>query len=180
MTPNQFSTPRLLVNHWTEELQVPLLRQKLESELSTLLTPNVLKCLPPSMQLQDRDISHWIDARCVESDVLVVRQRQDGHLIGLTILATELSLNAVPNIHLGYLIAENAWGNGYASELLDGLIAALTPGPVTRLVAGVGRDNPASTRVLQKSGFVLLCENAPADTEMYVCQTGKPTEPSAV
>ncbi len=96
------------------------------------------------------------------------------------ILATELSRNTVPNIQLGYLIAENAWGNGYASELLDGLIEALALGPAIPLVAGIGRDNPASARVLQKSGFVLSREDASADTDMYVRQSGKPTEPSVV
>lgn len=177
MGPDQFLTRRLSVFHWRDELRDPLLRESLEDELITILTPNVLGPLPPSMQVQDRGISHWIDDRSAESDVLVVRQRHDRHLIGLMILALVSAHKSVPTVHLGYLISETAWGKGYASELLDGFVAACTSGPAVRLVAGVGRDNPASARVLQKSGFTLSRDDSSVDTEIYVREIGAPMVP---
>ena len=172
MIPHQFSTQRLSVSHWKDHLAEPHLRRKLADDLAALLTPAVLKNLPPPMQLRDRDISAWIEARHAESDILLVRQSSDNKLIGLMVLAVDLDGDAPPSVHIGYLIAEIAWGNGYASELLKGLQTAVLSGPAMRLVAGVGRDNPASARVLQKAGFKLWTERCSATTEMYVCDVG--------
>lgn len=169
MVPGHFRTPRLSVRNWKVELTDPRLRARLEDDLVALLTPAVLKHLPPSMQLQGRDISNWIDDRRAESDILLARYNRGNHLIGLFVLAMSTEADSIPNLHVGYLIAESAWGNGYASEMLQGLQDALTPGPAVRLIAGVGRDNPGSARVLQKTGFTLWHERASATTDTYVC-----------
>ncbi len=56
---------------------------------------------------------------------------------------------------LGYWLAPDAWGRGYATEagraVLDIARHAL---PITRLVAYHHADNPASGRVLRKLGFI--------------------------
>ncbi|WP_209504960.1 MULTISPECIES: GNAT family N-acetyltransferase [unclassified Ruegeria] len=169
MVPGQFRTPRLSVSDWKVELADPRLRGRLEDDLAALLTPEVLKHLPPSMQLQGRSVSNWIDDRRAESDILLARQNHGNHLIGLFVLAMSSEADSIPSLHIGYLIAESAWGNGYASEMLQGLRDALAPGPDIRLIAGVGRDNPASARVLQKTGFTLWPERASETADIYVC-----------
>ncbi|MCX8954066.1 hypothetical protein OU790_11525, partial [Ruegeria sp. NA] len=63
MVPGHFRTPRLSVRNWKVELADPRLWVRLEDDLVTLLTLEVLKHLPPSMQLQGREISNWIDER---------------------------------------------------------------------------------------------------------------------
>ncbi len=172
MIPHQFSTQRLSVSHWKDHLAQPHLRRKLADDLAALLIPAVLKNLPPPMQLRDRNISAWIEARHAESDILLVRQGTDNELIGLMVLAVDTESDPPPSVHIGYLIGETAWGNGYASELLKGLQTEVSSGPAMRLVAGVDRDNPASARVLQKAGFKLWTERCSATTEMYVCDVG--------
>ncbi|TNE37177.1 MAG: N-acetyltransferase [Alphaproteobacteria bacterium] len=59
----------------------------------------------------------------------------------------------------GYWVAEEAWGHGYMSEALAGGLGFVreTWNP-KRIVAGAFTDNPASRRVLEKSGFVLTHE----------------------
>jgi len=130
------------------------------------------------MQLEDRtdSIAAWVEARCAESTVLLVRQRQDDRLIGLMVLVDSPDAGDIPTIHVGYLFAETAWGFGYATELLNGFVAACRPAQAMCLIAGVDRSNPASAHVLQKSGFTLRAKLSYATTEMYSCdiqQTGR-------
>jgi RimJ/RimL family protein N-acetyltransferase len=58
-------------------------------------------------------------------------------------------------VMLGYGLAEQARGFGYATEALRGLIVyAFSHPEVTQIVADTDLDNVASHRVLEKTGFV--------------------------
>ncbi|MCB9992258.1 MAG: GNAT family N-acetyltransferase [Hyphomicrobiaceae bacterium] len=62
-------------------------------------------------------------------------------------------------LEIGYWLGEPYWGKGYASEAAVALISALhVIDPGVRLVARALADNPASRRVLEKSGFTLTSE----------------------
>lgn len=54
---------------------------------------------------------------------------------------------------LGYWIARNAWGRGYATEAARGVIEVAKLLGIRRLTAGHFADNPASGRVIRKLGF---------------------------
>lgn len=151
MAVASFTTKRLRVAHWKDALADPLRRETLKGELQGILTPPVLMHLPPALDVAGRDLDAWIDARAGESEVLLVRSRGVGALVGLMILATDQGASPA-TLHIGYLLAETAWGRGLGSELLEGLVSAVS-GPCV-LVGGVGRDNPASSRILEKAGFV--------------------------
>ena len=57
-------------------------------------------------------------------------------------------------VRLGYLLAEDAWGQGYASELVEGFVRwCRQHPPIASIAGGVARDNVASVRVLTKNGF---------------------------
>ncbi len=57
-------------------------------------------------------------------------------------------------VELGYWIAPDHWGRGYASEAASALVDyALQSLRIPHMVAGHFRDNPASGRVLEKIGF---------------------------
>ena len=71
------------------------------------------------------------------------------------------------HIHLGYLLDEPAWGLGYASEILQGLAVQFAHQTV-QLTAGVGHDNPASARVLEKAGFKQDADQSNDSTLIYV------------
>lgn len=157
-----FETPRLQVARWTDLIGDAPRRAGLAGELRFLLTPKVTAHLPPS--LQAGDIDAWIDERDAESEVYVVRRRDDGALVGLLILARG---DGSDPVHVGYLLAEAAWGRGYATELVQGLVAALArTGPVD-LRAGVEAGNPASARVLEKAGFRRLSGGDGATGAIY-------------
>ena len=174
MIPDQFKTERLSVCDWRPTLGEPSARERLEAELSAVLTPRVLEHLPPPLQLGDdaNAVSAWVDARAAEGEVLLIERRDAGKLIGLMILAFDPDAEGRPKAHIGYLLAEAAWGQGIASELLNGLVSAMQAAGWMRLVGGVGKANPASARVLQKAGFVADPHMSDPSTDMYVLDIG--------
>lgn len=137
LLPEGLATARLRLRPWGPARGI--------EGLERLLRPAVLAPLPPS--LQERDPARWIAARRAEAEVLAIEA--DSALVGVALLAGR------DPVHLGYLLAEEAWGKGFASEAVAGLLAAL-PGESFR--AGVARDNPASGRVLVKAGFAVVGE----------------------
>lgn len=107
--------------------------------------------------MQHADPAPWIADRLAESDVFAVETHDA--LIGILLL----SQHDVTRI--GYLLAENVWGKGYASELLLGLTRA-SPRPVY-LRAGVEANDPASARVLEKAGFTRQAHSDTPDMATY-------------
>lgn len=165
---DRFITERLTVRNWRPFIEDTAARHELEAALSAVLTNPVLEQLPTSLQLdhQGDSIALWIDARAAESEVLLVEQTDDEELIGLMILALDPD-SEKPTFHIGYLLATSAWGQGFASELVNGLIFALARDGPMRLVGGVSDGNPASARVLQKTGFVLDPDLSTPSTSKY-------------
>ncbi len=170
MPVENFATQRLSAQHWRPFIEDRAKRQKLETELTTLLTRRVQKYLPPGLKLDSGDaaISSWISARAEESDVLLVTLSESGQLVGLMILASDQGTGDIPSVHIGYLLAESAWGQGFATELVAGLAEAMENSGPVRLIGGVDPDNPASARVLQKAGFAFDPELSEAGADMYV------------
>jgi RimJ/RimL family protein N-acetyltransferase len=70
---------------------------------------------------------------------------------------------------IGYILARDAWGRGYASEALLACVEAARLAGVRRLEAGVHVDHQPSRRVLEKAGFTRegirqgVFPNLPAD-----------------
>lgn len=164
--PDQFETARLTAHHWLPDLTHPVRRIALEQVLATILTPPVLQHLPAPLQLgtQDDAIAHWIIARASKADVMLVTPTGTDTPIGLMIYALNPERCTA---YIGYILAETAWGQGYATELVSGLIATLNEHPRLRLSGGVSRDNPASARVLQKVGFAVSAALSTPDIDMY-------------
>jgi len=98
---------------------------------------------------------------------------------------------------LGYWVARPFWGLGYAKEAAQALISeAVRSLGVSKIVAGVFADNPASMRVLRKIGFktigsegdyfsmARLCHMESIGFELDLTRTGAkslhPTEGKAI
>jgi RimJ/RimL family protein N-acetyltransferase len=158
----QFETERLSVAHWADTIAAPVARRNLATLLPDLLTPDVIAHLPPFFDLTDQNIDQWIDARDAESDIYLIREIGTDVLFGLMFLTPPFH----NDIHLGYLLGQSAWGKGYASELLAGLVLHV-PKTGFRLLGGVGRENPASAHVLRKTGFQIVPELSDTETEMF-------------
>ena len=148
----------------------------LTGELRGVLTPRCLRHLPGHMQLgpspDDGEIGDWIRDRMSESQVLAIRDRTGGDLLGLLILAA-IGGPEQRIIHIGYLLSEACWGQGYGSECIHGLVAETRRiGVSVLLMAGVGQDNLASARILLKAGFTRDAARSTADSDMFTLSIG--------
>ena len=94
------------------------------------------------------------------SDALWARWPKAGPLLvfardGVTLLGGAGIANDSESIaQIGYVLARDAWGRGYASEALLASVAAARGAGVRRLEASVHVEHPVSCRVLEKAGFV--------------------------
>ena len=158
----QFETDRFSVVHWADTIAVPVARRGLFKQLPDLLTPDVIAHLPPFFDLSDQIIDQWIDARAAESDIYLIRETGTDAIIGLLFLTPPIN----KDIHLGYLFEQSTWGQGYATELLAGLVLHV-PKTGVCLLGGVERKNPASAHVLRKTGFQVVPQLSDAETEMF-------------
>ncbi len=75
--------------------------------------------------------------------------RDDGRLLGSTGLGLEPGGQAIT----GYVLAADAWGQGYATEALTAVVDVATDIGVRRLYALCHPQHRASWRVLEKCGF---------------------------
>ena len=166
-----FNTARLTVESWRPLLASPSSREVLIEELTPMLTRNVMQHLPELLHVdQERDaIVQWISDRNAESEVLAVRDQKHSTLLGLLILAEMPEDDGSCSLHLGYFLSEDAWGKGYATELVSGLVEYLKyRRDVARIQGGVGVGNKASARVLEKVGFAKSDRLSTGDTEIFV------------
>ncbi len=77
-------------------------------------------------------------------------ETREGELLGSTGLAFESETQAAT----GYVLAQDAWGQGYASEALRALQRLGHELALQQMTAQCHPDNVASRRVLEKCGFV--------------------------
>jgi aspartyl-tRNA(Asn)/glutamyl-tRNA(Gln) amidotransferase subunit C/ribosomal-protein-alanine N-acetyltransferase len=82
----------------------------------------------------------------------LIESRADGTLVGSTGLLFETPQQAAT----GYVLAEDAWGLGYATEALGAMRDRAGQLGVERVYALCHPEHRASARVLEKCGF--LCE----------------------
>jgi RimJ/RimL family protein N-acetyltransferase len=74
---------------------------------------------------------------------------------GVTLLGSAGILNDdAERAQIGYILARDAWGRGYATEALLASVEAARAAAVRRLEAGVHVDHVVSCHVLEKAGFV--------------------------
>ena len=151
----EFDTLRLQVRGWHDHDAVDF---HLIDVVRLMLTPLVTAPLPPSWQGHfDRGRAEaWIAERDQESNVLLVTDRSNHEPVGLVIVFEEQSADdpSLVDLRLGYLLAESAWGHGFATELVGGLVQWCdSHSPVRSIMAGVTLGNDASARMLTKNGF---------------------------
>jgi RimJ/RimL family protein N-acetyltransferase len=106
----------------------------------------------------------------------LIRARTDGQLLGGTGLGFETPFRA----STGYVLARDAWGQGYASEALLAMVDVARVTLVRRLYALVHPEHQRSMRVLERCGFTCegtlqrhdefpnLSPGEPSDVRCYV------------
>jgi [ribosomal protein S5]-alanine N-acetyltransferase len=81
---------------------------------------------------------------------LLIISRRDGAILGSTGLAFETSYRA----STGFVLAQDAWGFGFASEALTAMVDIAATLSVRRLYALCHVQHQRSARVLERCGFV--------------------------
>lgn len=157
-----FETERLLVKEWHSLSASDWPQQDLAHVVMTTLTEPVTRSLPPSWQgsYSKERASQWIQERDDEEGAtLLAIDKSTRQPIGLMILFESQSEtdNGCIDVRLGYLLAEAAWGKGFATELVTGFVSwCHNQSSIASIAGGVERDNLASIRVLEKTGFQLV------------------------
>lgn len=167
---SKFETTRIRVTSLNAVVADPRRLSTVARELVGVLTPAVLQPLPEALQLPDtlNAVQDWVAQRTLDSEVHLVSDRSSAKVLGLLMLAPFNEPERVTTVHVGYLLAESAWGQGYASELIAGLVACYqSHGQTVQLLGGVAAGHRASSKVLQKNGFVLLHQLSTPATNMY-------------
>ncbi len=72
---------------------------------------------------------------------------------GLLLGSTGLHFQEPGRAITGYILARDAWGQGYATEALNAMVGLAQSLGVRRLEAACHIDHAASARVLEKGGF---------------------------
>ena len=80
----------------------------------------------------------------------LIRARANNVLVGSSGLAFETPHRAMT----GYVLAKDAWGKGYATEALGGIVETARMVGVRRLYALCHVEHRPSWRVLEKTGFL--------------------------
>ena len=170
LTTCAFKTARLSIAGWHGDQGR---NASLPDIVATIMTERVTAALPEAWQVPGgytaEHAREWIAERDAEGPTLLVADVATGQPLGFLIL---LAADGGADVRLGYVLAEHAWGRGLASELLEGFVGWCRTRPeIASLTGGVDRSNPASARVLQKSGFVAVEEEEPvADSVLYRLQ----------
>lgn len=152
-----FVTQRLVVKEWHSLTSEDWTPQDLIDVVRAMLTTRVTRSLPKEWQgaYTVERARAWVKEREREGVTLLAVERSTRLPVGLVVLCEESNERGA-EVSLGYLLAESAWGRGLASELVQGFEAWCHRAGIATVVAGVARDNVASLRVLEKSGFVRI------------------------
>ncbi len=151
-----FTTARLDVGEWRRVASDRGL--DLVEVVGRLLDPETTRELPDGWrgEYSPVRVRAWIAERNAESPTLLVIERTSGDAVGLVMLYADPGDDrSSRDVRIGYLLDQRVWGNGFATEVVSGLVewARDTPS-IGSLTGGVSRENPASARVLIKAGFV--------------------------
>lgn len=141
----------------TERLAVRLMQPSDIDFLKELMSdPEVMKTTgfkePQNLQKIQDCLQKWIAVSSLSLGVWLVVDIQSHAEIPVGWLMLKTIDSEVPEA--GYMFAKPAWGQGYATEVLGGLLAHAKVGGIEKILAQVGDANFASVRVLEKSGFV--------------------------
>lgn len=152
---HSFSSARLSILEANSQLD-RIGRESIYHSIIQILTPEVVSQLPPYFSNINTPVSAqtWFERMLNESRFFLVYQCNKQKLIGFSFLFLDESNTKRKEAHLGYLLAKETWGQGFASELVTALIEHCQQNNIAdRLIAGVDETNLASIALLKKVGF---------------------------
>lgn len=121
--------------------------------ITQLLSPEVVEYLPQSFHNINtcESAQFWLKAMVADSRLLIVRSNEPDAIVGFVFIFVDYEYSA----QIGYLLGGQYWGQGLASELLNGfLVLAENRQEWRKIVGGVDAANRVSSKLLRKLGFV--------------------------
>lgn len=147
--PERFETSRLVLRKPTlADAEAVFIRYASDSEVTRYLgwpRHQSVDDTKAFLTFSDAEWSRW------PAGPYLIESRSEHTLLGGTGLGFEAPSTAVT----GYVLARDAWGNGYATEALTAVVDIAKKLGVVRLYALCHPGHPASARVLEKCGFRL-------------------------
>ena len=156
-----YNTERLQVLPWKDYADSSEKVFAFAELVSQLLSPEVTKDLPDSWQqvFTGADAKQWVEDRDEESNLLLIQNQSSKAIIGLMFLHESESDDSSVEVRLGYLIAQEHWGKGYATELIQGLVLWCKGiKKIKSISGGVESGNIGSIKVLERSDFKCISE----------------------
>jgi len=132
-------------------------RSELPGQVSNIMTPGVTQALPAAWQNINTasEAENWLKRVNDECSFLLVQLKDTQEIIGFVFLYEPPIIRLPIDVRIGYLLNEQYWGAGIASELIKGFLTWCdTYGLIRSITAGVEFDNIGSIKVLEKNGFV--------------------------
>lgn len=156
-----FSTSRLNIHEIDNQLNLSEHASFLQATCE-LLSPAVVQELPDDFQNINSAILalKFLSQLQLESRIFALYLGEN--LMGF-IFAYEADAETA---HIGYLLAEDYWGKGYAREALTGFIQFSKTLTWNILIAGVAATNLSSIKLLEKLDFQPI-EKAPSGEQMF-------------
>ena len=154
---SSFQTERLLIKG-IDFFSSGEAQDLLKNNVLKIMSPKVTKSLPPGWQninsLEQAD--NWLNEQREECCFFIIQSKNNHKIIGFLFLYESPVLSASIDIRVGYLLSEEYWGKGLASELIGALITRCESlGTINSIIGGVEPENKGSIRVLEKSGFTI-------------------------
>jgi RimJ/RimL family protein N-acetyltransferase len=145
--PSQIDTPRLtLIQPMPGDAAAIFARYASDPDVTRFLGWPRHQSIADTQAFLDFSVSEW---ERWPAGPYLIRSRGDDRLLGGTGLGFETPDQAVT----GYVLARDAWGQGYATEALGAVIEVARQIGVVRLEALCHPQHRASWRVLEKCGF---------------------------
>ena len=148
-------TERLILRDWRDDDVEPYADMMVELEVGMWLGG-------PFSRKQARERVERFRASLAETGLgrLAVERRSDGRLIGHCGLAPTAADQPMPQgLEIGWALAPEAWGAGYATEAARAVIAdGFARRDAAEILAFTGTTNLRSQAVMQRLGMVRMAE----------------------
>ncbi|WP_020390076.1 GNAT family N-acetyltransferase [Kribbella catacumbae] len=146
----ELATDRLLLRQWKDSDYEPFAAMNAD--------PAVMEHFPALTTRADSDaLIERSKARFAERGfgLWAVEVRETGQFIGFTGLSVpSFEAHFMPAVEIGWRLAKDAWGNGYASEAARASLAyAFGPAGLEELVSFTTTTNKPSQRVMERIGM---------------------------
>ena len=144
-------------------------------QIPMLLKESVVESLPPNFKNVSDEIKAnvWLDQMLAESRLYGIMKRDTHNCLMGFIFVYSDDLNVA---RIGYLLGEEFWRQGFASEILRGFVSwSVLNTSWTKFIAGVEKNNQGSIFLLEKLGFQLFDESDQVYFYEYVLNESKET-----